>query len=403
MQSKFNFTVASLNAVKPPKDADRVYVYDLRTVGLALCVTSAGGRTFYFYRKFDGQPGRLKLGGFPEITIEQARNIADINNGKIANGINPFEERRAARAAETFGELFKRYMEQHAKVHKKTWQDDQDQYDRYLESWGSRIARKVRKHDVRALHTRIGTDNGPYTANRLLSLIHTVYSKTETNGAEGTNPAKGIQRFKEQERERFLNPDEVPTFFKALDAEPSEMIRDYVMISILCGARRANVCAMRWDDLHLDRATWVIPDTKSGQPVTLALVPKIIDVLRRRRETIGVDDEGQVKSDWVFPSYGKTGHLVEPKGAWKNILTAAGIKDLRIHDLRRTLGSWLAANGESLTTIGKILGHKSTASTKIYARLHLGAVRASVETATTALLDAAIALPAPANMEGATK
>jgi integrase len=88
----------------------------------------------------------------------------------------------------------------------------------------------------------------------------------------------------------------------------------------------------------------------------------------------------------VFPGRGKTGHLVEPKTAWARILKRAGLQNLRLHDLRRTLGSWQAATGASLPIIGKSLGHKSLAATQVYARLNLDPVRAAVNTATDAML-----------------
>ena len=90
-------------------------------------------------------------------------------------------------------------------------------------------------------------------------------------------------------------------------------------------------------------------------------------------------------SVWVFPGTGKEGHLVDPKKAWLRITKRGGFEDLRIHDLRRTLGSWLAASGVSLPIIGKTLGHKSSQSTQIYARLNLDPVRESLKKATDAM------------------
>jgi integrase len=88
---------------------------------------------------------------------------------------------------------------------------------------------------------------------------------------------------------------------------------------------------------------------------------------------------------WVFPGGGASGHLADPKKAWTRILTEAGIADLRIHDLRRTLGSWQAATGANSYIIGKSLGHRSQQSTAIYARLNLDPVRESVNKATDAM------------------
>ncbi|MDW3680331.1 hypothetical protein RA280_00940 [Cupriavidus sp. CV2] len=91
----------------------------------------------------------------------------------------------------------------------------------------------------------------------------------------------------------------------------------------------------------------------------------------------------------MFPGTGASGHLVEPKKAWKIILDKAGIKDLWLHDLRRTMGSWQACTGANLSVIGRSLNYKSTATTAIYARLWIAPVRNSMETAATAMLKAA--------------
>lgn len=120
-----------------------------------------------------------------------------------------------------------------------------------------------------------------------------------------------------------------------------------------------------------------------------------MEVLRRRW------DERRQSDVYVFASFSKCGHIVEPKGAWARILKRAGIGDLRIHDLRRTLGSWQAAAGISTAIIGKSLGHKSPQATAVYSRLHLAPVAAAVETATAAIV--AAAKPAKAKKKGKSR
>ena len=139
---------------------------------------------------------------------------------------------------------------------------------------------------------------------------------------------------------------------------------------------------MRWDDVHLDRRVWVIPQTKSGLPLTLPLVDAALDVLRAR---LSHDNAG----GYVFPASSKSGHMMDVREAWKRILSSAGLKDLRVHDLRRTFGSWQAAGGTSLHIIGKSLGHRNLATTQIYARLALDPVRQAVTASTDAMLLAA--------------
>jgi integrase len=92
---------------------------------------------------------------------------------------------------------------------------------------------------------------------------------------------------------------------------------------------------------------------------------------------------------WVFPSHGATGHVVDLKDRWRVLLKRAQIENLRIHDLRRTQGSWQAAQGASLQIIGKALGHSSVASTEIYSRLSLDPVRVSMAQANAAMQAAA--------------
>src|ERR1019366_3847398 len=150
---------------------------------------------------------------------------------------------------------------------------------------------------------------------------------------------------------------------------------------LLCGALRGNVQAMRWDELHLDRHIWRISESKNGESLDVYLPLEAQKILLTRKA-------GANGCEWVFPGRGKTGHLIEPKTAWKRILKRAGLTDVRLHDLRRTLGSWQAATGASLPVIGKSLGHKSLAATQIYARLDLGPVRLAVDRATTAMLAA---------------
>ncbi len=120
--------------------------------------------------------------------------------------------------------------------------------------------------------------------------------------------------------------------------------------------------------------------TKGGEPHTAALSSEAVSVLAARK--------ARATGPWVFPGPGKSGHYMEPKRAWGSFLERARIDDLRIHDLRRTLGSWQAATGASLPIIGKTLAHKNVSTTAIYARLNLDPVRQAVDVATKAMLAA---------------
>jgi integrase len=403
---KFQFTKERIEALPAPENGQRAYYYDAKVRGLAIAVSSLGKKTFVLYRKVAGRPERITIGAFADLSIEQARGQAEQLNADIAMGENPAAERRNIRAEATLQELFDTYLERHAKVFKRTWQDDQGTFNLHLAHWKLRKLSSLRRVDVVTLHAKIGRTNGKYAANRVVELLSSLFNKAVEWGWEGENPATKIKAFPERKRERFMDADELRTFFKSLAQEDNETIRDYIAMSLLTGARRSNVQEMRWEELSWNKALWVIPaqKAKANEPISIPLPAPAVRILETRKKSS--------KSDWVFPGSGKTGHLVEPKTAWHRILKRARdvaqadwleankgktaedfakehpaiLADLRVHDLRRTLGSWQAATGASLPIIGKSLGHRSLAATQIYARLNLDPVRASVNKATEAML-----------------
>jgi integrase len=218
------------------------------------------------------------------------------------------------------------------------------------------------------LHEAIGTDRGKYAANRAIALLSAMFnSALDWKVFAGDNPAARIKMFKEDKRERFLSPDELRRVNDALLQEPSPFWRSYFPLICRLGPRRGELLAARWADVDLEQRTWHLPITKAGRSHLLPLPAPAVAILERLPSRGG--------SEWVFPGIGKTGHLVEPKSAWGRIRARAGVPDVRIHDLRRTLGSWLAAAGFGLPMIGKALNHSSLASTQVYARLDLDPVR----------------------------
>jgi len=343
-----------------------------------------GSKTFYLYRRINGRPERVKLGGFPAVTVKQARKLATEALGTIATGGNPNAARRAVRAEWTLNQLLDDYLERHAKPHKKSWKEDEAQYRRYLLQWDARRLSEIRKADVKMLHVEIGDTSGHYAANRMLALLRGMFNYAiRERDLDLPNPAVGIKPFHEAARERRLMADELPAFFQAVAEEPNATVRDYILISLLTGARRANVLAMRWEEVHLDRAAWDIPAEKfkNGKPLTVHLPRPALNILEAR--------QAEAAGPWVFPTTSATGHLVEPKAAWARILKRAGLADLRLHDLRRSLASWQIDTGASLAIVGKTLGHLSQATTAVYARLSQDPVRRSVDTAVDTMLAAA--------------
>ena len=195
------------------------------------------------------------------------------------------------------------------------------------------------------------------------------------------NPATRIKLMPERKRDRFLSPDELGRVNRSLAQEPSQYWRAYFALSLTLGTRKGELLGLRWTDIDFRQRTLRIPRTKAGRPHLLPLPSPTVSILESlpSRNT----------SEWVFPSTASsTGHLVNPKVAWGRIRKAAKVPDVLIHDLRRTLGSWLAASGYSLPLIGRALNHTNVSTTAIYARLNLDPVRQALEQNATLMLSA---------------
>lgn len=423
----FNFTKTTLINLPLPKIGKRTYFKDIQVRGLILDVRSSGAKSFYVYKKINGRPERILLGSFPAISIEQARKQAHIKIGQIAEGRNPQEEARRIRSEITFGELFAEYMERHSKPFKKSWRYDEEEVPRHLSHWYGRRLSNITRQDVQRLHEKLRHETGLYQANKTVQRMRSIVNKGIEWGWQGTNPTIGIKFYKERSRDRFIQPNEMPCLVRALNEEANELSRDFFWILLLTGARKTNTLMMRWEQINWQLQEWRIPETKNGDPVTVPLTERAIDILKRRKAA--------ATSVWVFPQDNDPEkRFRDPRSAWQRILGRASLylwaqderlapwleiairkappayvygesvfksvtkrairekvilppsmTDIRLHDVRRTFGSYQALTGASLQVIGRSLGHKSIAATQIYARLNLDPVRASIEKATEAM------------------
>jgi integrase len=388
MQFTFNKTWVEKRSAP---DSAREWHADTKITGLRLCVFRSGIKVFYLSRKIDGRHEKIKLGRYPALSVESARTKARQLIGSIAHGQNPARDRRHMLAESTFAQLFAWYLEEYAKAHKRTWKEDESKYKTYLSKLAHRKLSALSRRDFASIHTAISKTGHPVTANRVIALASSVFGQAiRAEKWVGVNPCLGLRLNSEKSRDRFLKGDELRRFLAAVQAEPNETMRDYVMVSLLTGARRGNVTAMRWDQIALNEGEWRIPgaNTKNGNPLTLPLAPAVVQILRQRNAVTA--------SPWVFPasrSDSKHGYLRGTQRAWQRILDNAGISDLRLHDLRHTFASWQVRTGSSLHMIGKTLGHLDSSSTAIYANVDIDPMRASVERSTAAMLAEGKATP----------
>lgn len=386
MGEKFRFTKPRIDALPAAAPGKRDEYRDEAQPGLWLRVSPAGVKTYaVLARKKGGGLERITIGTADKLTPENARTAAKRIIADLAQGISHAAPARAARGEATFSELFSEYLKDR-QMKPRSRANYEGFYQRHIEAeLGKRKLSDVTPERVKKLHSKISKDH-PTTANRCLSVVKVVFNwHAEVNKWAGVNPADRIRKNKESARERFLQPAELARFFLSLE-QAEEPSKSFFMLALLTGARRANVLAMRWADLNLEDALWFITaaDAKAGEPMTIPLVPEAVEVLQHIK-----DKQAQGgKSPWVFPAESKSGHYEEPKRAWATLLRRAELADLRIHDLRRTMGSWLVRTGASTAINAKALGHKSMQAAAIYQRLaDTDPVREAMGRAASAILD----------------
>lgn len=377
-----NITETFVERAKAPAEGETFY-RDRAIRGFALRVNWGGTKSFVLECRVHGRVRRMTIGRWPAMPVVKARKKALEWKSVIAEGGDPMAGSEGDKI--TFGALAARYVK-YVKAHgKKSWQRDatrlgvadesekKEKRAAHFTPWHTRRLCDITRADIVGLHESIGKKHGHYEANRAIALLRAMFNLgiDELRLFAGENPAARIRLFKEKKRERFLSPDELQAVNRALLAEPNAEWRAFFPLVCMLGPRKSELLAAKWIDVDLKQRTWSIPETKSGRTHLLPLPAQacaIIEALPSRGE-----------SEWLFPGVGKTGHLTEPKAAWGRIRSAAKVPDVRVHDLRRTFGSWLAGAGFGLPLIGAALNHKSAASTAVYARVALEPVRAMIE------------------------
>ncbi|BCL59474.1 integrase [Desulfomarina profundi] len=385
IKNKINFTDTKLRKLNHDGSTKRLYFYDAGQPALSLCITPAGTKSFQFqaWDRARGKSVTKSIGKYPSVAINHARQLAANLLTEVNKGVDVIEAAKAIKNEDTLAVIFSRWLDVYAKPHKKSWDEDKRRYTLYIDkplgskpiSWFS--PNKIRKwhSDITKLPKQRGTGTiTGTTANRALALLSTIFSQM---APERPNPCKSVKKFREQSRDRFLQPSELQRFFDGLaKPETPPTLRDYLLLSIYTGARRNNVMQMKWVDIDFDQHLWRIPasQSKNAEVMIVPLVAPAIQILKTRK--------AKTSSVFVFDSSrSKSGHIEEPKRAWKSLLKRANLSDVRIHDLRRTMGSYQTMTGASSTVVGKTLGHKSQSATAVYARLNLDPVRSSMEAA----------------------
>ena len=356
----------------PPGSGNRIH-YDAPnkrgsdfTAGFGLRVTAAGTRSFILnYRTNGGTERRHTIGRYPDWSLAAARDAAKRLKRAIDQGSDPVSEDREKRNAETVSDLCQRFIEEHLVKKRPNTQVSYRSIVAVIEAeLGSRKVASIEYRDIDKLHRRLSKDR-PYSANRTVAVASKMFSLAVRWKMRADNPCKGVERNVEDKRERYLTADELARLTAALDAHPDQQAANAFRLLLLTGARSGEVFSAEWNQLDLEAGKWTKPSshTKQKKPHTVPLSRPAQELLQRIRR-----DQGEAEV-FVFPSSGESGHLTTLKKSWRLICKAAGITNLRIHDLRHSYASFAVNAGWSLPVIGALLGHTQPGTTHRYAHL----------------------------------
>lgn len=337
--------------------------WDETLPGFGVRVHHSGRKSFFVrYKLGTGTKRRMTLGTYPSLGLSEARSQAKEIIGKVSRGEDPQAKKQEEKSAETFAELASEYLERHAKLKKRRWQED----ERILEvdvlpAWKNRKAKKIGRRDVGELLDTIVERGAPIMANRTKALISKIYNFGIGRDIVDHNPCLGVPMpAKARQRDRVLTEEEIRTLWRALDGLDPVMAATFKM-RLLTAQRGIEILAMRWADLN--DGWWTIPGdvAKNGLAHRVPISPQtqaLLDDLRQRT------DDGE----WVFASRRKPGtHIVAYQKA-ANVLVKTTEIDFVVHDLRRTAASFMTSMGISRLVVSKILNHVESGITAVYDR-----------------------------------
>ncbi|MCP3968420.1 MAG: site-specific integrase [Lentisphaerae bacterium] len=382
---KIKFTKSSLE--KLPVPSKKTTYQDVGTRYLHLVITPKDTRTYYYIRKVKGRPKYIKIANYGDVSIKAAQERVSQINTDVMCGV---DTKQKEKENITLQEAFEYWLKHREKV--KGWHKDIKDFRRRFELYAPQSLKKkkiinVNRTELRQLHAKIRDDVGAHTANRLLQGIKASINlliKHDYNIPQ--NPAAMIELFKERSRARFIKEEEVERFFTELMKTESQDFKDFVLMALFTSKRKSNVLAAEWSEINFTKKLWTIPGekTKNDDDDVTVLDNTVLEILARRKK---YQKEKGIDTNWVFCSpINHRGHYSSPDNAWRALLKRANIKDLRIHDLRRTLASWMANQNVSLHMIASVLGQKSTGVTPTYARLSVDPKREAVSNAVAEIL-----------------
>lgn len=364
----------------PPKGRQAFARDDLVT-GFAARKTATGHTAFVFNYVCKGLERRATIGEYPAWSVSAAREEAKLLRRRVDVGDDPLEEQRAAREELTLLQLWERYEADI--LPRKAPSSQRNEKSIWIRLILPELGRKkisaISGVDIDRLHRRVSA-NTPVQANRCLASVQHVFATAIRWKLASLNPVEGVERNRENGRERYLTNPEKDRLLLALDRHRQTASALAIRFLLLTGARSGEVFRATWDQFDLSDGVWVKPSahTKQRRLHRVPLSAGALETLRCARN-LG-------KTELVFDG-GSGKPLVTVKKLFGRVCTEANLKDFRPHDLRHSFASFAVSSGASLPIIGRLLGHTQVSTTSRYTHLEDEPLRTVADRVSRQVLD----------------
>lgn len=354
---------------------NRTDYWDEQITGFVLECRPGGGKT-YTFRYFVGRRQRqIKIGGYRDITFDQARRKAKVLKSEATLGEDPAAKKKAKKEVPLYKELAEDHIA-HAKTYMKRASNTESVINNHLLSrWGKLRLDEIRTQDIaKWLAEKLEGGMAPATVEKVRVTFNRSFELAQQWNIPGAdrNPVRTVPRRKfNNARDRYLSPDEAKRLLDAVAKSENTQLKSIVGLLLLTGARKSELLKAKWQHVDLERKAWYIPTTKTGKPRHVPLSQQAIEIIKSlpRWE----------KCDWLIPNPKTLVPFYDLKRPWDTARDEAGLQGLRIHDLRHSAASFMINAGIDLYAVGRILGHADHQSTMRYSHLANDTLMKAVE------------------------
>ncbi len=375
----FALSDAFVRQVRLHSGEERRIYRDPEARQLVLDVSQAT-KTWRVTRTERGRSRWVKIGDAEEMSVGEARRIAAAFVPALERpvvrpapaGADPIAERRDAI---TFRHFVETIYGPHARTVKRSHAEEMRIIRNHIfPHLGDRPLAGIAKAEIRnLLQSKVADGYGPSMVNRILATVKSIFARAvdwETDGLK-ESPARGIRQLPCPNRiDAFLTPEEAQRLQKSVSESENPLLRFIIAFLLLTGGRKREALDARWENVDFDRRIFTVPLSKSGKPRYIPLSDEAVRVLAAvRREVLHLMPESGAANPWIFPNPTTGKPFVNIFVSWNNARTRAGLKHIRVHDLRHSFASALVNEGMTLYDVKEILGHANMSTTTRYAHL----------------------------------